>query len=146
MDDKTLEPNAQEPGSDNSLIMKERKRWGFFGIPWTFTKYSLRKKKLVIERGLFSTEENEILLYRITDISYRRTLFQKLFGMGTITVYAQDKTSPVTIIKNIKHSRVFKETLSEWVEKDRLRMKMRQSELVGAGHPDHDFHDHDDFM
>ena len=150
MEENTVEINdREERTTENKLIMKERKRWGFFGIPWTFTKYKLMTKKLVIEQGLFSTVENEILLYRITDMSYKRTLFQKLFRMGTITVYAQDKTNPTTIIKNIKHSREFKDALSEWVENDRIRMKMRQSELVGAGHPDHDFHDFhngDDFI
>ena len=129
---------------DLNILWKDRKRILLFGLPWTFTKYKLMTKKLVIEQGLFSTVENEILLYRITDMSYKRTLFQKLFRMGTITVYAQDKTNPTTIIKNIKHSREFKDALSEWVENDRIRMKMRQSELVGAGHPDHDFHDFHD--
>ena len=130
--------------AENNLIMRERKRWGFFGIPWTFTKYSLWTKKLVIEKGLFNSVENEILLYRITDLTYSRTLFQKIFKMGTLTVHAHDKTTPVLIIKNIKHSREFKEALSESIEKDRLRMKMRQSELVDAGHFDpHDMPDND---
>lgn len=131
----------EENTYENNLIMKERKRWGFFGIPWTFTTYTLLSKKLVIKQGFFSSVENEILLYRITDLSYKRTLFQKMFGMGTLTIYAHDKTNPTTIVKNIKHSREFKDALSEWVEKDRLRMKMRQSELVDSGHTD--FFDHD---
>ncbi len=122
--------------SDKELIMRERKRWGFFGIPWTFTKYSLWSKKLVIEQGLFRTVENEILLYRIVDITYTRGLFQKIFNLGTVTVHAHDKTNPVVLLKNIRHSREFKDALSEWIEKDRLRMKMRQSEFVDVGHPD----------
>lgn len=127
---------------ENNLILKERKRWLFFGIPWTFTKYSIWTKKLVIEQGLFKSVESEILLYRIVDMTYSRTLFQKIFKLGTIVVYAHDKTTPVVTIKNIKHSRQYKEKLSEMVEKDRLRMKMRQSEFVDAGMPD--FNDHDD--
>lgn len=131
-----------EAAAENSMIMRERKRWGFFGIPWTFTKYSLWTKKLVVETGLFNSVENEILLYRITDMTYSRTLFQKLFKTGTLTVHAHDKTTPVLVLKNIKHSREFKEALSEAVEKDRMRMKMRQSELVDAGHFDpHDMPD-----
>ncbi len=128
--------------NDNALIMRERKRWGFLGIPWTFTKYSLYMKKLVIEQGLLRSTENEVLLYRVVDITYSRGLFQKMFGLGTITVHAHDKTNPVIVIKNIKHSRDFKEAISEWVEKDRIRMKMRQSEFVDAGQPD--FEDYGD--
>ncbi len=111
-------------------IMRERKRWGFFGIPWTFTVYTLKEKKLVIDTGFFTSVKNEILLYRIVDMSYSRTLGQKLFGLGTVTVYSKDKTNPTLLIKNIKHSNDFYESLSEAVEKDRIRMKMRQSEQI----------------
>lgn len=111
-------------------IMRERKRWAFLGIPWTFTVYTLKEKKLVIDKGFFTTVKNEILLYRIVDLSYSRTFGQKLCGLGTVTVYSKDKTTPFLEIKNIRHSNDFYEAVSEAVENDRLRMKMRQSELI----------------
>ena len=116
-------------------IMRERKRWGFLGIPWTFTVYTLKEKKLVVDKGLFTSVKNEILLYRILDLSYSRTLGQKIFGLGTVTVYSKDKTNPTLEIKNIKHSNDFYESLSEAVENDRIRMKMRQSELIDVDYP-----------
>ena len=123
----------------NNELMRERKRWGFFGIPWTFTKYILTEKKIIIQKGLLRSTENEILMYRVTDMELSRTLFQKMFGIGTLTVYSHDKTNPTLEIKNIKHVREFKDTLSDAVEKDRIRMKMRQSEIVDGAY---DFHDH----
>ena len=123
----------------NNELMRERKRWGFFGIPWTFTKYILTEKKIIIQKGLLRSTENEILMYRVTDMELTRTLFQKMFGIGTLTVYSHDKTNPTLEIKNIKHVREFKDTLSDAVEKDRIRMKMRQSEIVDGAY---DFHDH----
>lgn len=115
------------------IIMQERRRWSFFGIPWTFTKYTITPKKLIIEEGFFKSVENEILMYRLTDISYSRTLGQKMFGLGTLTVYANDTTNPTLVIKNIKHSREFKEALSQCIEEDRKRMRMRQNELLTFG-------------
>lgn len=112
------------------IIAQERKRWGFFGIPWTFTIYTITPKKLIVKEGFFKTIENEILLYRMTDISYSRTLTQKLFGLGTLTVFSNDKTKPTLVIKNIKHSRDFKDKLSESIEADRKRVRMRQNELL----------------
>ena len=120
-------------------IMRERKRWGFLGIPWTFTVYTLKEKKLVIDRGFFTSTRDEILLYRIVDMSYSRTLGQKIFGLGTVTVYSKDKTNPTLIVKNIRHSDEFYETLSDTVENDRIRMKMRQNELIDID--DHDFYE-----
>lgn len=115
---------------ENNEIMRERKRWGFFGIPWTFTKYILTEKKLIIQTGLLRSTENEILLYRISDMSMTRTLFQKIFKLGTLTIYAHDKTNPTLIVKNIKNIREFKESLSDAVEKDKIRMKLRQREVM----------------
>lgn len=114
----------------NKIIMRERKRWLFFGIPWTFTKYTLMTKKLILVEGFFKTVENEILLYRVLDMSLSRNLIQKIFKLGTVTVYAQDKTHPTLVIKNIKHAREFRDSLADAVEKDRIRMKMRQSEFI----------------
>lgn len=114
----------------NKIIMNERKRWAFFGIPWTFTKYTLMTKKLILTEGFFKTTENEILLYRVLDMSLSRNLIQKIFKLGTVTVYAQDKTNPTLEIKNIKHAREFRDSLADAVEKDRIRMKMRQSEFI----------------
>lgn len=120
---------------ENEYIMRERKRWAFLGIPWTFTVYTLKEKKLVIDRGLFTSIREEILLYRIVDMSYSRTLGQKIFGLGTVKVYSKDKTNPNLEIKNIRHSNDFYESLSEAVENDRIRMKMRQSELIDVDYP-----------
>lgn len=116
--------------TQNKIIMHERKRWAFFGIPWTFTKYTLMSKKIVLTEGLFKTVENEILLYRVLDMSLSRNLIQKIFKLGTLTVYSQDKTNPTLVIKNIKHSREFRDALADAVEKDRIRMKMRQGEFI----------------
>ncbi len=128
----------------DEVIMEERKRWGFFGIPWTFTKYTLKPKKLLLSKGLLTSTEQEILLYRVVDISYSRTLTQKMFGLGTVTVYSHDKTTPTLEIKNIKHSREFREELSDAIERDRLRMKMRQSELIDVDAGDYGEFDNDD--
>ncbi len=127
---------------EKDYILRERKRWGFLGIPWTFTVYTLKEKKLVVDIGFFTSVKNEILLYRILDLTYSRTFGQKICGLGTVTVYSKDKTNPTLIIKNIRHSDEFYETLSEAVENDRIRMKMRQSELIDID--DHDFYEDND--
>lgn len=122
---------------EENYIMRERKRWGFLGIPWTFTVYTLKEKKLVIDKGFLTSTKNEILLYRIVDLSYSRTLGQKMFGLGTVTVYSTDKTSPSIMLVNIKNSEEFYEAISDAVEKDRIRMKVHQSEIIGFD--DHEF-------
>ena len=75
-------------------IWTDRKRWTFFGLPWTFTKYRLTPSKLLVETGFLNKDEEEIRLYRITDVSMKRSLFERLFKLGTITLRSSDTSNP----------------------------------------------------
>ena len=121
------------------VLIKERKRRTFFALPFSFSTYSITTKNLIYKKGFFSTYEEEILLYRVQDISVKRTLGQKIFGLGTIEVRSQDKTCPVLEIKNIKHVKEFRNILSENVEKEKNRHGFRSTEILDS---DGDFSDH----
>lgn len=120
-----------------NIVWKDRKRT-LFGLPWSFTKYSLSDDRLFI-----STKEDEVRLYRIMDISLNRTLGQRIFGLGTIKCCSADKTLGDFEIKNIKKSKDVKELLSEMVENERNRKKVTSREFID--HEDSEFDDgHDD--
>lgn len=125
-------------------VWKDRKRT-LFGLPWSFTRYLLTEEKLIIDKGFFSRTEDEIRLYRIMDITLRRSLGERLFGLGTIHCCSGDKTSPEFDIKRVKQSRAVKEMLSDLVEKERLnrRVGLREhmEEDVLDGDDSADIHD-----
>ena len=128
-------PQNKAAGSSEEsedLYVQERKRWLFFGLPFTFTVYQLTAKKLTVRTGLFTTVEDDILLYRIMDTSYRRSLLQKLFGLGSIRVASSDHSMPELVIKNIQGAREFKELLDNQIEKERLRIRFRTGEYTGG--------------
>ena len=120
-------------------LIRERKRLGFFGLPFSFTTFAITEKKLIYKKGLLSSIEDEILLYRVQDITVRRTLGQKLFGLGTLEIDSQDKTCPHLTIKNIKHVKEFRAILSEQVEKEKTRRNFRSTEILD-GDNDTGFH------
>ena len=128
--------NAPQSHENEILYLRERKRTAFFGLPFSFTKYTLTSKKLEVKTGFFSSTEDEILLYRIMDVTYSRSLGQKLFKLGSIKVKSTDKTLPDLLIKNIKHSKSFKNVLTDQIEKERLRLRFRTGEFMD--HADHD--------
>ena len=97
------------------IVWSDRKRI-IFGLPWTFTKYSLTKEKLLIETGILNKDEEEIRLYRIMDMTLKRSFWQRLFGLGTIHCCTADKSAPEVDIKWIKDSANVKELLSDMVE------------------------------
>lgn len=121
-------------------LLKERKRILFFALPFSFTTYTITEKKLIYKTGLLSTNEDEILLYRVQDMGVKRSLGQRIFGLGTIEVHSQDKTMPLLIIKNIKHVKEFRAILSENVEKEKIRRNFRSTEILDGGDDFSDYH------
>lgn len=128
----------------DNIIIKERKRWLFFGLPFTFTVYTLTDKMLIIKTGFLNTTEDEVKLYRIVDMTVRRSLFQRMFGLGTLIVNSKDQSSGNFEIKNIKHVKEFRAFLTEYLERDRSARGMRGAEMIdsmpdtdGNGIPDH---------
>ena len=110
-------------------IWKDRKR--FLGLPLSFTRYSLSEDRLFLSVGFFSIRDEEILLYRVRDINTTRTLWQRIFGVGTVTVVSSDKTMPTLTLKNVKNPIDVKEQLHNQVEEMKLRRRVRVGEIMG---------------
>jgi uncharacterized membrane protein YdbT with pleckstrin-like domain len=111
------------------IIWKDRKRT-IFGLPWTFTVYKLTGEKLLISTGFLNQKEEEIMLFRVTDITLTRTFGQRLFGLGTIHCCSADKTTPEFDIKNVKMPHDVKELISTEVTRERKENRVRSGELL----------------
>lgn len=111
------------------VVWQDRKRI-IFGLPWTFTKYVLTKEKLLIQTGILSTKEEEVRLYRIMDVTLRRSLAQRLFGLGTIHCCSADKSTPEFDIKWIPDPAAVKEKLSDLVEAERMAKRVSGREFM----------------
>lgn len=118
------------------IIWKDRKRW--LGMPLSFTRYSLSEDRLFLSVGFLSIKDDEVLLYRIRDITTTRTLWQRLFGVGTVTVVSSDKTMPTLQLKNIKRPVAVKELLHKQVEEMKIRRRVRVGEIMSTGMDDDD--------
>ena len=112
-------------------LWKDRKR--FMGMPLSFTRYRLSEDRLFLSIGFLSIQDEEILLYRIRDISTSRSLWQRLFGVGSIKVVSSDKTMPELVLKNIKQPIEVKELLHSQVEEMKIRRKVRLGEIMSDG-------------
>lgn len=119
------------------VVWKDRKRI-IFGLPWTFTRYSLTEEKLLVDTGFFNRKEEEVRLYRILDITLQRPLGQRIWGLGTIKLNTADKSTPELEIKRIRQSRKFKEMLSDMVEHERDEKRIAAREFMGYGDMDDD--------
>ena len=110
-------------------LWKDRKR--YFGLPLSFTRYALSEDRLLISVGLLNIKDDEVLLYRVRDIDTERNLFQRLFGVGTVTVMSSDKTMPNLVLKNIKDPIMVKEIIHKQVEEMKIKRRVRVGEIMG---------------
>jgi len=119
-------------------IWKDRKR--YFGMPISFTRYALSEDRLFTSVGFLNIKDDEILLYRVRDIDTNRSLWQRMFGVGTVTVMSSDKTMPNLVLQNIKDPVAVKELLHKQVEEMKIKRRVRFGEIMtdadGDGDPD----------
>ena len=101
-------------------------------FPISFTKYSVEDGRLYINSGVFSSREDECLLYRILDISMSRTFFQRIFGTGTIELNTKDRSTPIIYLENISHPSEVKRMLSRLIEEDRRKKSVEGKDMYGA--------------
>ncbi len=112
----------------SQYIWKDRKR--FLGMPLSFTRYALSEDRLFTSVGFLNIKDDEVLLYRIRDVTTSRNLWQRLFGVGTLTVASSDKSQPTVVLKNIKDPMKVKELLHENVEEMKMRRRVRVGEIM----------------
>ena len=122
-------------------IWKDRKR--FWGMPLSFTRYALSEDRLFLSEGFLNIKDDEILLYRVRDIDSSRNLWQRIFGVGTVTVMSSDKSMPILVLKNVKNPIAVKELIHKQVEEMKIRRRVRVGEIMtndldGDGEPDLD--------
>ena len=109
---------------------KDRKR--FLGMPLSFTKYRLENNRIFVSRGLFTTVEDELVMYRILDVRLRRTFWDKVFGVVTVTIYTGDETNKELKLEKIKNSKKVRDMMSEIAESERAKIGIKGRELYGV--------------
>ncbi|MDR1559082.1 MAG: PH domain-containing protein [Clostridiales bacterium] len=121
----------------NEILWKDRRRR--LGLPLSFTRYEVTEDRLITRKGFFKTETDEILIYRIMDVRLVRTLGQKIFGVGTVTLISSDKSQPTLQLKNIKQPDEVRMFLSKLIEQQRAARGISSREfLVGGAEQDLD--------
>ena len=122
---------ANKWGSEAVVEWQDKKR--ILGMPISFTKYSLVSSpewtKIFVKSGLLFTTEEEINLYRIYDISVSSSLGEKLFGVGTITLYSKDESTPVLQLLHIKNARNVRNMLANKIEEEKMKRGFRVAEF-----------------
>lgn len=126
--------NKQIYGEGTNVIWSDKKR--YFGLPISFTRYSIVEKegvwvKLYYDTGFLSTRHEEVMMYRVFDISLHQSLFDRIFGVGSIQLYCKDESMEYFTILKVKNPFQVRDLISDLVEQQRAEKGFRIGEFHG---------------
>ncbi len=127
-----IEETEEMVREEEVTTYQERKRLLFFGLPWTFTKYTITPDMLTINQGLLKAEENDCYMYKIQDVKLVATLTERLFGLGTVICYTGDVTNPEIHLEHIKNSKEIKDYILKAAEAARIKRRTLNTVDIGA--------------
>ena len=127
---------------DTTEVFKERKRLLFFGLPWTFTKYTITPSLLTVDKGLLNTVQDDCYMYKIQDVKLNMSLMERIFGLATIICYTGDVTHPEIRLEHIRNAKEIKAYLLKTSEEARLKRRTLNTMNIDA----HNCDAHDDII
>ena len=92
--------------------------------------YRLTTQRLFVRSGWLAKHVNELELYRIKDVVVDQGVLQRVLGYGTITVLAEDETTPKVDLAGIPRPMEVKETIRTQYRTVRRREGMYPRELM----------------
>ena len=114
------------------VIWKDRKRR--MGLPLSFYRYYIVKKegewvKFFRHKGFLSAIIDEINVYRCYDVTLHVSLFDKLFGTGTIEIHSNDANCPRFHLRHIKNPYRVRDLISSLIEIERKKKHIGVTEF-----------------
>jgi membrane protein YdbS with pleckstrin-like domain len=85
--------------------------WLGVWIAWKSARYKLTNQRLFVRSGFIARKVQELELYRVTDVAFSQGLVERSFGIGTVSVVANDPTTPRLAMPGIADPETVKETI-----------------------------------
>jgi uncharacterized membrane protein YdbT with pleckstrin-like domain len=89
-------------------------------LRWRTTVYELTTRRMRLRDGIIARNGRDIPLSRITDVSFRKGLLDRMLGCGTLIVESAGEHGELTLTE-IPHVEHVQSTLFQLVEEERVR-------------------------
>ena len=112
---------------------KERKRWLFLGLPWTFTIYTVKDDMITIDKGFLNKQQDDCYMYKVQDVELIRSFWERIVGLGTVRCFTGDTTDKELQIKHVRHAKEIKDFIFDASEKARIKRRTVNMLDIGNG-------------
>jgi len=112
---------------------KERKRWLFLGLPWTFTIYTVKDDMITIDKGFLNKQQDDCYMYKVQDVELIRSFWERMVGLGTVRCFTGDTTDKELQIKYVRHAKEIKDFIFDASEKARIKRRTVNMLDIGNG-------------
>jgi uncharacterized membrane protein YdbT with pleckstrin-like domain len=79
---------------------------------WVTTRYVLTTERVLLSHGIVSRSRRDIPLRRINDFTFEQTLFERLFGSGTLILESAGEHGQLSLL-SVPHVEAFHQRLYE---------------------------------
>ena len=99
-------------------------------LRWRSVEYVVTTQRVRVISGLLNKNLEEIELFRVKDTMVRQWFFQRLFGLGTITILSGDARNRTLVLYGIPHAVELRERLRQEVMLLRQRYGVRELDMM----------------
>ena len=99
-------------------------------LRWRTTVYQLTTRRMRLRDGIITRSGRDIPLSRITDVSFRKGLLDRLLGCGTLIVESAGEHGEIKLTE-MPHVERVQATLFQLVEEERLRAGRDDGAVMG---------------
>ena len=101
--------------------------YAFKVMEWWVERLVVTDKRFVLTSGVFTTKVAMMPISKVTDLTYQRTAWGRLFGYGTVVVESAGQIQALNRIDYLPKPEEFYDTISELVFGDKQKQSERFS-------------------
>jgi uncharacterized membrane protein YdbT with pleckstrin-like domain len=105
-------------------------------LRWKTTHYVITTHRLLFREGILSRRGRDIGLSRISDVSYRQSLWGRIINSGTLTIESAGESGS-TVLRQIPDSEGVQQLLNLMIEEDADRRAQESADYFHGTHRDH---------
>jgi uncharacterized membrane protein YdbT with pleckstrin-like domain len=89
---------------------------------WLTTRYVVTNRRVLVRNGVLSRTGRDVPLTRVNDVSFARTLVERMFGSGTLTIESAGERGQV-VLKDVPQVEAVQRDIYRLVEDEAQRLR-----------------------